>query len=62
MDIKTLLIFLALYIYGYALMIWAIFFDKNPTKTSVNASKIGLIALTITLVYVVYVLWTEGLL
>lgn len=61
MSLMTLLLYLAMYAYGYSLMIWAIFFDKRPTKLSVNASKFGLIALTATVFYTVYVLWTIGI-
>lgn len=61
MDITTLLFFLAMYVYGFSLMIWAIFFDKRSTKTSVTASKIGLTLLILSVFYCVYVLWTVGL-
>ena len=61
MDIKTLLFFLAMYIYGFSLMIWALFFDKRPTKTSLMVSKWGLIALILTVFYCIYALWTVGL-
>lgn len=56
MDLKTFLFFVAMYIYGFSLMIWAIFFDKRPTKKSVLASKIGLVVLSLTLFYFFYVL------
>ncbi|WP_068469567.1 hypothetical protein [Candidatus Protochlamydia phocaeensis] len=62
MSIPTLLFFIAMYIYGFCLMIWAIFFDKHPTKTTVNASIFGLIVLTCTLFYFFYVLITIGIL
>ena len=62
MDLKTLLVYSIMYIYGFSLMIWAIFIDKNPTKKSRNGAIIGLIALILTLFYCIYVLWTVGLL
>ena len=45
MDRTTFFLLSAMYIYGFALMIWAIFYDKNPTKKSLKASKIGIIGL-----------------
>lgn len=61
MDTSTLFIYLAMYIYGFSLTIWAIFFDKHPTKKSRYGAIFGLIALILTVFYVVYVLWTIGL-
>lgn len=61
MDAKTFLIYIAMYIYGFSLTIWAIFFDKNPTQRSRNVAKYGLAALILTVFYFVYVLWTIGL-
>lgn len=61
MDITTLLIYLAMYAYGFGLVIWAIFFDKHPTKMSRNGAIFGLIALCLTVVYFVYVLITIGI-
>jgi hypothetical protein len=61
MDVTTLLIYIAMYIYGFSLTIWAIFFDKRPTKRSRNGAIFGLIALILTVFYVIYVLWTIGL-
>lgn len=61
MDKQTLLIYLAMYLYGFSLTIWAIFFDKRPTKRSRNGAIYGLIALCLTLVYFVYVLLTIGI-
>lgn len=61
MDITTLIIYIAMYIYGFSLCIWAIFFDKRPTKRSRNGAIFGLIALILTVFYVIYVLWTIGL-
>lgn len=61
MDITTLLIYIAMYIYGFSLTIWALFFDKRPTKTTRMASLLGLVGLSLTVVYVVYVLWTIGI-
>jgi hypothetical protein len=61
MDLKTLLIYIAMYIYGFSLTIWAIFFDKNPTKKTRYGALFGLIGLILTLFYFFYVLWTIGL-
>jgi hypothetical protein len=61
MDVNTLIIYIVMYIYGFSLMIWAIFFDKRPTKRSRNGAIAGLIALILTVFYVIYVLWTAGL-
>jgi hypothetical protein len=61
MDTSTLMIYLAMYIYGFSLTIWAIFFDKRPTKRSRNGAIFGLIALILTVFYFVYILWTIGL-
>jgi hypothetical protein len=61
MDVLTLIIYIIMYIYGFSLTIWAIFFDKHPTKTSRNGAIFGLIALILTLFYFVYVLWTIGI-
>lgn len=61
MDLSTLLIYIGMYIYGFSLTIWAIFFDKRPTKRSRNGAIIGLVALSLTVFYVVYVLSTVGL-
>ena len=56
MDNTTFYIFIAMYLYGFPLMIWAIFFDKHPTKKSLKVSKFGLAVLTLTLFYFFYVL------
>jgi hypothetical protein len=61
MDVQTLIIYIVMYIYGFSLMIWEIFFDKHPTKTSRNAAIVGLIGLILTVFYFVYVLWTIGI-
>jgi len=61
MDKKTLLIFLAMYAYGFTLMIWAIFFHKQRTKTTITAAAIGLAVLIATVFYTVYVLWAIGI-
>jgi hypothetical protein len=61
MDIKTFFIYIVMYLYGFSLTIWAIFFDKRPTKISRNGAIIGLIALLLTVIYFVYVLWRFGL-
>lgn len=61
MDVTTLIIYIAMYLYGFSLTIWAIFFDKRPTKRSRNGAIFGLIALILTVFYVIYVLWTIGL-
>lgn len=61
MDAKTLIIYIVMYIYGFSLMIWAIFFDKRPTKRSRNGAIAGLTALILTVFYVIYVLWTAGI-
>lgn len=60
MNRTTILIFAAMYLYGFSLMIWAIFFDKRPTKRSVRAAKWGLAGLTATLIYFL-VMWLLGL-
>lgn len=56
MDITTFWIYLAMYLYGFPLMIWAIYFDKHPTRKSLLAAKIGLAILLLTLIYFFYVL------
>lgn len=61
MDVQTLIIYIVMYVYGFSLMIWAIFFDKRSTKRSRNGAIFGLIALILTIFYVIYVLWTIGL-
>ena len=61
MDINTLLIYSAMYVYGFSLMIWAIYFDKRPTKLSVKAAKFGCLCLILTMFYTVYVLATRGI-
>jgi hypothetical protein len=42
-------------------MIWAIFFDKRPTKKTRYGAILGLIGLILTLFYFVYVLTTIGI-
>jgi hypothetical protein len=61
MDITTFLFYIVMYIYGFSLMIWAIFFDKRPTKTTRYGAIAGLIGLILTVFYFIYVLWTIGL-
>lgn len=61
MDKTTFMIYIALYVYGFSLTIWAIFFDKHPTEKSRRGAIFGLIALLLTVIYVIYVLWTYGL-
>lgn len=61
MDRTTFFLYLAMYVYGFALMIWALFYDKNPTKKSLKASKIGMICLLATLLYFFYVLIFIGI-
>ena len=56
MDVTTFIVYIAMYIYGFSLMIWAIFFDKRPTKKSIAVSKFGLAVLICTLFYFFYVL------
>ena len=51
MDRTTFWIYIAMYLYGFPLLIWAAYFDKNPSKTSLKASKIGLLILFFTLIY-----------
>ena len=41
MDTKTFIIYLIMYIYGFSLMIWAIFFDKHPTKKATMEQFLG---------------------
>lgn len=62
MDVQTIVIFSIMYIYGFTLMIWAIYFDKHPTKLSVNASIFGIIVLIASIFYCAYKLWTVGIL
>lgn len=62
MDVKTIIIFAVMYVYGFSLMIWAIYFDKHPTKTSVYASIFGIIVLIASMFYCAYKLWTVGIL
>ncbi len=61
MDRTTFLIFLGMYIYGFSLTLWAMFFDKHPTKKSVKVSTFGLIGLILTLFYFFYVLYMGGI-
>lgn len=61
MDVKTFLIYIAMYLYGFSLTIWAIFFDKRPTNKSRNGAIAGLIGLVLTLFYFFYVLSKYGL-
>ena len=61
MDLTTLIIYIALYIYGFSLMLWAIFFDKRPTKKTYYGAITGLAGLVLTLFYFFYVLWAFGI-
>lgn len=61
MGLKTFLIYIAMYLYGFSLMIWAIFFDKRPTKKSKFAAKVGFFLLLLTLIYFGYILITQGI-
>lgn len=61
MDTTTLFVYIAMYIYGFSLMIWTLFWDKHPTKTSRYASILGLTVLILSVFYVIYVLWTVGI-
>ncbi len=54
MDWTTFWIYMAMYLYGFPLMIWTVFFDKHPSKLSLKAGKIGLVVLTLTLFYFFY--------
>ena len=60
MDKQTLAIYIIMYIYGFSLTLWAIFFDKRPTKKSYYGAIAGLIGLLLTLIYFFYVLLTIG--
>lgn len=61
MSHNTLYIYLLMYAYGFSMMIWAAFIDKNPTKKSLRAAKWGLAALGVTLIYFFSVLWLYGI-
>lgn len=61
MDFSTFIVYIAMYLYGFSLTIWAIFFDKHPTKRSRNGAIFGLIGLILTLFYFFYVLWAFGI-
>ncbi len=61
MSITTLVIYAIMYIYGFSLMLWTIFWDKRPTRLSRNAGITGLLALLVTLAYTIYTLWTVGI-
>ncbi|CAF22735.1 unnamed protein product [Candidatus Protochlamydia amoebophila UWE25] len=61
MDIATFYIYIAMYVYGFSLMLWAIFFDKRPTKRTRNGAIFGIFALICTLFYFFYVLATIGI-
>jgi len=61
MDFTTFIIYIIMYIYGFGLMIWAVFLDKQPTKKTRRFAIFGLIALILTLFYFFYVLITIGL-
>ncbi len=56
MNSTTFWIYVAMYLYGFPMIIWAIFFDKHPTEKSLKAAKIGLFLLAWTLFYFFYVL------
>lgn len=62
MDLTTFIIYIVMYVYGFSLMIWAIFFDKHPTKKSVRVSIMGIVALICTLFYFFYVIIKYGIL
>lgn len=53
--------FLGLYAYGFPLMIWALYFDKHPSRLSLRASKYGLIVLAASLIYFFSILWFFGI-
>lgn len=53
-DWLTVLFFIGLYVWGFSLTIWAIFFDKQPSKLSVKASKFALAALLASLGWFLY--------
>lgn len=61
MDRTTFIVYILMYIYGFSLTIWAIFFDKRPTKKSYYASVFGLIGLLLTLIYFGFTLWKFGI-
>jgi Zn-dependent protease with chaperone function len=61
MDTMTFFIYIGMYVYGFSLIIWALFFDKHPTKKTKKAALFGLIGLTLTVFYFAYVLLTIGL-
>jgi len=61
MDKATLLLYLAMYIYGFSLTIWAIFYHKYRTNTTRNVAIGGLIGLILTVFYVIYALVTIGI-
>jgi hypothetical protein len=61
MTQTTFFVYIALYIYGFSLMIWALFFDRNPTKKTRIASLLGLTVLSLTLFYFFYVILTIGI-
>ena len=61
MDTQTFIIYVAMYLYGFSLTIWALFFDKHPTKKSYYGALYGLLGLVLTLIYFIYVLLTVGI-
>lgn len=61
MELTALMIYIAMYLYGFPLMIWTIFYDKHPTELSRRAAIFGLIVLLLTVAYLIYVLATQGL-
>lgn len=61
MDTQTLVLYLVMYAYGFGLTLWAIFFDKRPTKKTYYAGIIGFFILFLTLFYFAYVLLTVGI-
>lgn len=61
MSTTTFWVYIAMYIYGFSLTLWSIFFDKHPTQTSLKVGKFGLFALALTLFYFIYVIWTYGI-
>lgn len=61
MDRTTFFVYIAMYVYGFSLMIWAIFFDKRPTKKTYYGAIFGLIGLLLTLIYFFYAIWKFGI-
>ncbi|MFN4174541.1 MAG: hypothetical protein ACK4HV_05505 [Parachlamydiaceae bacterium] len=61
MSRNTFYLYVLMYLYGFSLMVWAGYLDKNPTNRSRKAARWGLFALSVTLIYFFTVLFFFGI-